>query len=155
MTHCLLLSFFNLPGAIYYMKVWRRVASLGLVNLAMSLGPQRYLLLPCHFLKSFIRPGTQFSNTAIEIPHNGCAPFKGTGGLGSWIPCVRLAILTILAAFITCWLWQQIVTQSACQPLVTEPSFPDVKRTKRKADYWPPSSAEEKSEYAVGTVNSL
>lgn len=125
MSHCLLLSFFNLPYAIYYVRAWRRVAVLGLVYLSVSLGPQSYLLLPCHFLKSFIPSGTQFRKTAIEILHKGCALSKGTGSMGSWIQCVRLANVTIRAAFVTCRLWHRFVAQSPYQPLGTETSFRD------------------------------
>ena len=125
MTRCLLLSFFNLPDAIYYVRPWRRGAILGLVYLSVSLGPQSYLLLPCHFLKSFIPSSTQFCKTAIEILHNGCAPFKGTGSI-------------VHEFHVSVWrMWQfarpssparsdiRSVAQSACQPLGTETFFPD------------------------------
>jgi hypothetical protein len=153
MTHCLLLSFFNLPDAIYYVWAWRRVAILGVVYLSVSLGPQSYLLLPCHFLKSFIPSGTQFCKAAIEILHNGCAPFKGVGSLGSWISCVLLADnsrgLRHLPALISDLWANQTASHWVPRPLSL------IKKTKCEADYWPPSTAEENPEYAVGTETSI
>jgi hypothetical protein len=108
MTYCLLLSFFNLPDAIYYVRAWRRVAIAG-ARLSFSVTRAAKLSAPpLPVPHIFNLSGTQFCKTAIEILHNGCVPFKGTGSMGSWIPRVRLANFTIRATFVTCWLWHQI-----------------------------------------------